>query len=79
MTWALLFWRMGKRWWNIYVNTFVMKMEVSSDTVLEGPQEVLYMFGAQETAAELSPLWPVWSQWLCPWLQPKSALCPRGL
>lgn len=38
--------------------------EVSSDTFLEWTQEVLRLFGAQETAAEPSPLWPVWSHWL---------------
>lgn len=59
-----MFWRMGKRWWSIHVNTLLMEMEVSSDTFLEGLREVLHLFGAQETVAELSPLWPVWSHWL---------------
>lgn len=47
------------------MNTFVMKTEISSGPFLEGPREVLYLVGAQETAAEPSPLWPVWSHWLC--------------
>lgn len=46
------------------MNTLLMEMEVSSDTFLEGLREVLHLFGAQETVAELSPLWPVWSHWL---------------
>ena len=25
MTRTLLFWRMGRRWWNAHMNTFVMK------------------------------------------------------
>ena len=30
-----------------------MKMKISSDTFFEGPQEVSYLIGAQETAAKL--------------------------
>ena len=64
MTRTLLFWRMGKRWWNTHMNTFVMKTEISSGPFLEGPREVLYLVGAQETAAGPSPLWPVRPHWM---------------
>ena len=38
--------------------------EISSGPFLEGPREVLYLVGAQETAAGPSPLWPVRPHWL---------------
>ena len=61
---AVMVWGREKRGLSCRRTAFIMKMKIGSITFFAGPQEVLSLIGAQETAAKLIYLWPFWPSWL---------------